>query len=410
MSETVAIIGGGQAAAQAIASLRQQGFDGGIVLVSGEAELPYQRPPLSKAFLAGELERARLLIKPAEFYKQAEVDARLGVRATGLDVAQRQLQLDDGQSLSYDHLVFATGGRPRPLQCPGADHPALHYLRTLADVDAIRERFRPDARMVVIGGGYIGLEVTAIAVKHGLQVTVIEAAPIVLGRVTCPEVAKFYTALHREAGVDIQCDTGVDRIEDEAGVAVVVTTSGERFPADLIIAGIGLLPNVELAESAGLDCDNGIVVDEYCRASVSGADVPGIYSIGDCANHPSAIYQTHLRLESVHNAIEQGKTVAATICGKLKAYDQVPWFWSDQYDIKLQTVGISRGYDAIAVRGDPESKSFAVFYFREKRLIAVDAINRPAEFILARQLIPRQVEISPQRLSDDTISVKELAA
>lgn len=405
MSETVTVIGGGQAASQTVASLRQQGFEGSIVLVASESELPYQRPPLSKAFLAGELERSRLLIKPAEFYRQAEVDIRLGVSATGVNVSERELQLDDGQSLAYDHLVFATGGRPRPLQCQGSDHRALHYLRTLADVDSFREYFRSGARLVVIGGGYIGLEVAAIAVKHALQVTIVEAASIVLGRVTCPEVANFYTGVHREAGVDILCETGVDRIDDENGTTVVVTTSGERLSADLIVAGIGLLPNTELAEAAGIGCDNGIVVDEYCRTSV-----PGVYAAGDCANHPSAIYQTRLRLESVHNAIEQGKTVAATICGKDKPYDQVPWFWSDQYDIKLQTAGINRGYDDIAVRGDPASQSFAVFYIREKRLIAVDAINRPAEFIIARQLIPRQLEISPLRLSDETVPVNKFVA
>lgn len=403
MGESVAIIGGGQAASQTVATLRQQGFAGDLVLVAGEEELPYQRPPLSKAFLAGELERSRLLIKPAEFYQQAEVDVRLGTIAKGVNVAERELQLGDGQSLSYDHLVFATGGRPRPLQCPGVDHPALHYLRTLADVDSMRERFQANARLVVIGGGYIGLEVAAIAVKHDLQVTIIEAAPIVLGRVTCPEVANFYTRLHREAGVIIHCDMGVAEIVDEQGTAVVLTSSGERFPADLVVAGIGLLPNTELAEAAGIDCDNGIVVDEYGRTSK-----PGIYAGGDCANHPSAIYQTRLRLESVHNAIEQAKTIASTICGKDKPYDQVPWFWSDQYDIKLQTAGINRGYEDIAVRGDPDSQSFAVFYLKDKRLIAVDAINRPAEFILGRQLIPRRPEVCPSRLRDESIPVNEL--
>ncbi len=405
MSETVAIIGGGQAGAQAIASLRAGGFTGDIVLLGNEPTLPYQRPPLSKAFLAGELARDRLLLKPAAFYQQSRVDIRLNTAVTGIDRAQQLVTLHSGQSVAYNHLVFATGGRPRPLTCPGADHPALHYLRTLSDVDGIRKRFHTGARLVVIGGGYIGLEVTAIARKHGLQVTVLEFAPIVLGRVTCPEVANFYTDVHRQAGVNIQCNTGVERIEDDNGTAIVVTSSGERLAADLIIAGIGLLPNVELAEAAGVDCNNGIVVDALCRSST-----PGIYAAGDCANHPSALYGTRLRLESVHNAIEQGKTVAATICGKDQPYNQVPWFWSDQYDIKLQTAGICRDYDQIAVRGDPATRSFAVFYLRDNCLIAVDAINRPAEFISARQLIPLQPKICPGRLSDESIPVKDLAA
>ncbi len=405
MSTTVAIIGGGQAGTQTAASLRAQGFTGEIVLLGNEPTLPYQRPPLSKAFLAGELARDRLLLKPAGFYAQSKVDIRLNTTATAIDQTRRLVTLDNGELLTYDHLVFATGGRPRPLTCPGADHSALHYLRTLRDVDRIRERFHAGARLVVIGGGYIGLEVTAIARKNGLQVTVLEFAPIVLGRVTCPEVANFYTDVHRQAGVNIQCNTGVARIEDDNGTAIVVTTTGERLAADLIIAGIGLLPNVELAQSAGVDCHNGIVVDARCRSST-----PGIYAAGDCANHPSALYGTRLRLESVHNAIEQGKTVAATICGKDQPYTQVPWFWSDQYDIKLQTAGISRDYDQIAVRGDPATRSFAVFYLRDNCLIAVDAINRPAEFISARQLIPQRPQICPDRLSDESIPVKELAA
>lgn len=405
MSVTVAVIGGGQAGAQTIASLRAEGFTGNVVLLGDEPTLPYQRPPLSKAFLAGELARDRLLLKPAGFYQQSEVDVRLNTIATGIDHPQRLITLDSGQSVAYDHLVFATGGRPRPLTSPGADHPALHYLRTLSDVDGIRKRFHSGARLVVIGGGYIGLEVTAIARKCGLQVTVLEFAPIVLGRVTCPEVANFYTDIHRQAGVDIHCNTGVEHIEDDNGTAIVVTTTGERLTADLIIAGIGLLPNVELAESAGVDCNNGIIVDAQCRSST-----PGIYAAGDCANHPSILYGTRLRLESVHNAIEQGKTVAAAICGKDKPYNQVPWFWSDQYDIKLQTAGICRDYDQIAVRGDPATRSFAVFYLRDGYLIAVDAINRPVEFITARQLIPRRPQICTQRLSDESIPVKELAA
>lgn len=405
MTETALILGGGQAGAQAAASLRQEGFGGRILLIGAEPLLPYQRPPLSKAFLAGELPRERLLIKPEAFYRQADVEPVLGVAATALDVQARLLTLGDGQQRAFDQLLFATGGRPRQLDCPGADHPRLHYLRTVADVDQMRPAFVAGARLVIIGAGYIGLEVAAVAAKHGLRVTVLEAAPRALARVTSPEVSEFFQRIHAEAGVEIRCNTGVARIEGTADLARVITDDGEGLDAELVLAGIGLLPNVELAQAAGIACDNGILVDELGNTSAA-----GILAAGDCANHPNAIYACRFRLESVHNAIEQAKTAAATMAGKHKPYAQVPWFWSDQYDIKLQTAGMNRGYDRVVVRGDPATRSFAVFYLQANRLLAVDAINRPAEFILARTLIPREGTVDAARLADDAVAVKDLLA
>ena len=315
----------------------------------------------------------------------------------------KRAALSDGQTLVYDHLVFATGGRPRQLSCAGADHPRVHYFRNIADVQAIRPHLQAGARLVLIGGGYIGLEIAAIASKLGLLVTVLEAMPALLARVTCPEVAAFYQREHEQQGVDIRCGAMVDGIEGNAEQLRVITRDGSTFDADLVIAGIGLLPNVELALASGLICDDGILVDELCRASM-----PGVYAAGDCTRHPSSVYGAMLRLESVPNAIEQGKTVAATICGKSKPYRQVPWFWSDQYDIKLQTAGLSRGHDQVVLRGKQESRSFAAFYLRDGRLLAVDAINRPIEFTLSKAWIAERQHMTPERLADETIAPKDL--
>lgn len=405
MTETAFILGGGQAGAQAAASLRQEGFGGRILLAGEEPLPPYQRPPLSKAFLAGELAQERLLIKPEAFYRQHDIELLLGVTATGLDTEAREVRLADGRPYSYDQLLLATGGRPRHLDCPGADHPRLHYLRTVADVERLRQHFRSGARLVVIGAGYIGLEVAAVAAKHGLRVTVLEAAPRVLARVAGVEISAFFARIHAAAGVTIHCDTGVSAIAGGPELALVRTTDGRLLEADLVLAGVGLLPNVELAAAAGITCDNGILVDELGQTSAA-----GVLAAGDCTNHPNAIYGCRWRLESVHNAIEQAKTAAATMAGKPKPYHQAPWFWSDQYDIKLQTAGINRGYEQAVLRGDPATRSFAVFYLKAGRLLAVDAINRPAEFIAARLAIPRAAQVDAERLRDDSLPPQTLLA
>lgn len=401
----VVVVGGGQAAGQVVASLRQEGFIGRIVVVGREPVLPYQRPPLSKAYLVGEVTLERLLLKPRDFYVQADVDLRLGVDVTRIGLADRTLQMEDGSSLAFDSLVLATGSRPRPLNVVGADHPCLFYLRTLADVEAIRPRLTAGARLVLIGGGYIGLEIAAVARRIGLQVSVLEAAPQLLARVTGPEVGAFYGELHREHGVEVRCGVTVTGIEDHGGRPVVVSENAGRLQADLVIAGVGALPNLELARDAGLVCNHGIVVDEHCRTSV-----PGIYAAGDCTEQTSAIYNTQVRLESVPNAIEQARTVAATICGKSRPNRAVPWFWSDQYTVKLQSAGLQRGYDQAVLRGDPATRSFAVFYLRAGRLLAVDAINRSAEFALAKSWIAERRLVERERLADDAVAAKQLVS
>jgi 3-phenylpropionate/trans-cinnamate dioxygenase ferredoxin reductase subunit len=404
MTDTILIAGGGHAAGQTIVSLRQGGFGGRLVMAGEEPYLPYQRPPLSKKFLAGEVEVDRLLLRHGQFYAEHGVDVRLGTRVNRIDRAAQTASLSDGETVAYRALVLATGSQVRRVALPGAELHGVHYLRTIADVEAIREGFRPGASLVVVGAGYIGLEVAAVAVAHGLHVTVVELAERVMARIDAPVVSDFFARVHRDAGVAIRCGTGVSAFRGNGRVRAVVTSGGEELPADLVIVGVGVLPTVDLARDAGLPCENGIVVDEYCRT----AD-PHILAVGDCTNHPNPLLGQRLRLESVHNAQEQAKTAAATILGRLEAYAQVPWFWSDQYDLKLQIVGLSSGADQTVVRGDPDSRTFAAFFLAGGRLTAVYAINSPREFMLSKRLIAAGVRPDPSVLADTGMPFKEIA-
>lgn len=401
----VVVVGGGQAAGQVAASLRQEGFVGRIVLIGSEPLPPYQRPPLSKAYLAGEVPLERLLLKSRDFYVQSDIELQLGVTVTRIRPADRTLEMDDGSSLAFDHLVLATGSRPRSLNVVGADHPRLFYLRTLADARALQPQLVPGARLVLIGGGYIGLEIAAVARGIGLRVHVLEAAAHLLSRVTSPVVAAFYRDLHVQQGVEVRCAAAVARIEDSQGSPVVCIDSGERIEADVVVAGVGALPNLELARDAGLVCNRGVIVDEYCETSV-----PGIYAAGDCSEQPCSIDQRQIRLESVPNAIEQGRTVAAAICGRRQPNRAIPWFWSDQYDVKLQSAGLQRGHEQRVLRGNPSRCSFAVYYLRGPRLLAIDAIDRSAEFALAKTWIANRTELAAERLADESIPIKQIAS
>jgi 3-phenylpropionate/trans-cinnamate dioxygenase ferredoxin reductase subunit len=404
MQHTVVIAGAGQAAGQTIVSLRQGGFAGRIVLVGEEPYLPYQRPPLSKKFLAGELDVARLLLRQEKFYTEHSVDVELGTRVTRIEPGARKLDLSNGNALTYDKLVLATGSRVREVDLPGCRLAGVHYLRTIDDVNRIREQFRPGASLVIVGAGYIGLEVAAVAVNHGLKVTVVELADQVLARVEAQPVSEFMARVHREAGVDIRCKTGIQSFTGQTRLKGVVGSDGVEIPADLAIVGIGILPNLELAQVAGLVCSNGIMVDEYSRTS--DADV---LAVGDCTNHPNALLGRRVRLESVHNAQEQAKTAAATILGRLEPYAQIPWFWSDQYDLKLQIVGFSSRTEQAVIRGEPESRSFAVFFLDAGRLTSVYAINSPREFMLSKKLIALGARPDPALLRDTTVPFKAIA-
>ena len=403
MGERVVIAGAGHGAGQAVATLKQKNFAGEVVLVGDEPWLPYQRPPLSKKYLAGELTVERLLFKPEAFYDQPNFDVRLSTRVTSIDRSERCVATEAGP-IEYDWLILATGSRVRRLMIDGADLDGVHYLRNISDVDRIRTDLAAAQKIVIIGAGYIGLEVAAVARQLGLEVHVIEMADRVMSRVVSPPVSTFFEREHAARGVRLSLSTGLAGFTGEDGRVTGVKTNREDvIAADLIVVGIGIQPNTELAAEAGLEIDNGIVVDDRCRTGDQ-----QIYAIGDCSAHPSRIYGGRIRLESVHNAVEQAKTAAANICGEDAVYDQVPWFWSDQYDIKLQIAGLSDGYDQLVIRGDVSSRSFACLYLADGRLLAVDAVNAPKDFMQSKLLIAAGAKPDPDRLADPDTALKDL--
>ena len=404
-AQRVVLVGAGQAAAACVESLRKRGHTGPIEMVGEESLAPYQRPPLSKKYLSGEMPVERLLLRQREFYDGHGVAMRLGRRAVVLDRAARRVTLDDGSALPYDALVIATGARPRRLSLPGAGLAGVHYLRGVADADALRADARPGSRAVIVGGGYIGLEVAATLRHLGVEVTVLEMADRVMGRVVAEPVSRWYEAQHAAHGVRIVLGARLDGLRgDAAGRVVAVGTSAGEVAADLVVVGIGVLPEDALARDAGLACDNGIVVDERCRT----AD-PAVFAIGDCTNHPSLHYGGRLRLESVDNAVEQGSTAASNLLGIEARHERVPWFWSDQYQHKLVIVGLSQGHDRTVLRGDPTGGAFSCCYLRSGELIAIDTINMAKDHLAARKLIPARMRPDPAKLADASIALKDCA-
>ncbi|HZR36790.1 MAG TPA: FAD-dependent oxidoreductase [Nevskia sp.] len=408
MNETAAlqnilIVGAGQAGGETAAELRKLGYTGGITIVGDEPQVPYRRPPLSKAFLSGAVTEESLYMMPAAGWQKQNVEFIGGVRAQSIDRAGQRLLLADGRSLAYDKLVLATGGRARTLNTPGADKPNVFAVRSIADVRGLHACREAGKRAVIVGGGFIGLEVAAVLTKLGLHVTVLEGLPRVLARVTVPEVSAFFERVHREAGVDLRTGVQIQAFEGGDRVEQVLLADGARIAADFVVAGIGQLPNVELAQAAGLAVDNGIVVDEYARTND-----PHIYAAGDCANHPNAFFGCRLRLESVQNAMEHGRAVAHNLLGKPTIYNVVPWFWSDQYDLKLQMVGLSGGFDRMVVRGDFNSRAFAAFYLKDGRLIAADTVGRPQDFMFAKKLVAVRAAVDAAQLADEAVPLKSL--
>ena len=399
----VVIIGASHAAAEAIASLRKFGWTGGIVLIGDETSLPYQRPPLSKAYYKGDVSAEKLLLRPESFYQKNEVELRLGKRATSINRELKQVSLDDGELINYRHLILATGTRARKLSVDGAEHKSIHYLRSKCDVDNIKAGLKTESKLLIVGAGYIGLEVAASAVKQGIKVTVLETMARVLARVTSPEVSRFYQELHKQEGVEIRLNTALNTVEQNQNGLTAICASGEQIEFDSAIIGIGVLPNIELAKEAGLNCDNGIVVNQYTQTNDE-----HIYAIGDCSMHHNILYDRDIRLESVPNAVEQAKVAASNICEKPLIYNQLPWFWSDQYDVKLQTAGLFQGYDQVVIRGDVDNRKFAAFYLKEGTLIAVDALNSAAEFMLSKKLIQNKASPSAELLANPEISLKTL--
>lgn len=401
----IIIVGAGQAGGEAAQRLRQSGFDGDITLIGEEPTPPYQRPPLSKTYLSGELPIDRLLLRPANIYADENISLLTPLRAVWIDRTNKRVRVEGGRELPYDALVLATGARPRKLPLVGADLPGSHVLRTAADVDAIRSEFSPGAKLVIVGAGYIGLEVAAVARKGGLDVTVIEAAVRPLARVTSPEVAGFFLDEHTKHGVRFVLGGQPALIKGKERVTGVALADGGEVAADLVIAGIGVTPETSLAQLSNINVENGIVTDAQCRTSD-----PSIFAIGDCASRPMQHYGDKIvRLESVHSAIEGAKIVAATVMGQTHAIE-APWFWSDQYDLKLQIAGLFQGYDRLVLRGVMADRAFAAFYYKGQNLIAVDAVNRSAEYLGAKMLIQTGRTLAPEVIADTSRPMKELVA
>jgi 3-phenylpropionate/trans-cinnamate dioxygenase ferredoxin reductase subunit len=405
MTDTTVIVGAGQTGGDLATALRQLGYEGRIVLVGEEPVPPYRRPPLSKAYLSGEVEEEALLIRPRATYEKQNIELRTGCRVVSIDREGHAVSLEGGERIPYTKLVLATGGRARRLNLPGADKPNVHYVRTIEDIRRLREQFKPGQRLVVIGGGYIGLEAASVGIKKELRVTVVEALPRLLARVTGPEMSGYYCAVHRRHGVDVRLGAGVQALEGDELVDTVVLSDGSRLPADLVIVGIGLIPNVELAAQAGLAVDNGVVVDSFAQTSD-----PDILAAGDCANHEHGFLGRRVRLESVPSASEQARVAAATICGQRLPHEGVPWFWSDQYHLKLQMVGLSEGYEQVVLRGAPETDSFSAFYLRDGVVIAVDTVNRPRDFMAGKKMVAARLRVAPGDLADEAVELKALVS
>lgn len=406
-SSDVLIVGAGQAAAQAAISLRMANFTGTITMVGAEAVPPYERPPLSKDYLAGEKEASRLLLRPEAFWADKNVTLHLGTRVVAVNPEARTVTTDAGEHLGYGDLIWAAGGSPRPLPLLGADSHNVHMIRTIADVDALRADLEGGGPVVIIGGGYIGLEAAAVLVKQGHKVTLLEALPRVLARVAGETVSRFYEEEHRAHGVDLRLSAAIEALETNAGrVTAVRLAGGERLPAAAVIVGIGLVPSVEPLLDAGASGGNGVDVDAFCRTAL-----PHVYAIGDCAAHESRFAEgARIRLESVQNAVDQAKTAVGAILGNPQPYTATPWFWSNQYDLRLQTVGLSTGHDATVLRGEPSARSFSLIYLKGGRVIALDCISAAKDFIQGRALVEKGAVIDPARLADAGTPLKELLA
>jgi 3-phenylpropionate/trans-cinnamate dioxygenase ferredoxin reductase component len=405
MQPGTVIVGTGQAGFQTAASLREEGYAETITLIGDEPHLPYQRPPLSKAFPLDKQDFDSVELRPAKFYEDHRIELLAGNRVTAIERPERIVRLASGSRIPYQNLVLAVGARNRLLPVKGADLDGVLYLRTLDEAVAVRERLKEAAQIVVIGGGFIGLELAAVASLLGKSVTVVEALPRLMSRVVAPVISEFFRELHQSNGVKILCGASVSEIAGAGGkVQKVLLGDGAALPADLVFVGIGVAPNAELARDAGLATANGIAANEYLETS--DADV---FAIGDCAEHPCVFANARVRLESVQNAADQAQSVATTIAGHRSPYRALPWFWTDQFDVKLQMAGISHGHDRIVTRGNAESRKLSVFYFKAERLVAIDSINRPVDHIIGRKLIAAGTAVTPEQAADESVDLKKLA-
>jgi 3-phenylpropionate/trans-cinnamate dioxygenase ferredoxin reductase subunit len=398
------IIGAGQAGFQVAASLRAEGYQEPVTLIGDEPHIPYQRPPLSKAFLMGKENVESIELRPRVFFRDHNIDLLTGETVVSIERAEQRVKLASGGCIPYQKLVLAVGARNRMLLAPGAEFDGVFYLRSLDEATALKERLEDAKEIVVIGGGFIGLEVAAVASSLGKSVTVLEALPRLMSRAVAPIISDFYRELHTDRGVNIACCCAVSEILGSGGkVRAVRLKDGALHPADLVLVGIGVIPNSELARDAGLVVGNGVAVDENLRTGDE-----DIYAVGDCAEHPNPFAGARIRLESVQNAADQAQYVAGKITGRAGDYNAVPWFWTDQFEIKLQMAGISEGHDRIATRGNRENRTLSVFYFKANRLIAIDSINRPVDHIVGRKLLATRVPLTPEQAGDESVDLRKV--
>ena len=401
--ENLVVIGAGQSAIQCITSLKKEGYEGSITLVGEEEHLPYQRPPLSKGFLDDSVNKERLYFKKLDFFTENKIQLKLGISATSVDIENNLVNLSDEDKLHFDKLVFATGSRVRLLDFPGNDLDNIHYLRGLDDAENIKKGLEKSKHLVVIGAGYIGLEVAAIASEKGVKVSIVEMADRVMSRTVDPQISDYYLNLHQNNGVKFKFNTSLEEIKGQGQVESVMCSDGTSINADMVIIGAGVIPNTEIAQNSGVSCENGILVDEFGRTNFK-----NVFACGDCTSHPNKLLNMQLRLESVHNAMEQSKAVAMSVLDKPAEYSQIPWFWSDQYDHKLQIVGISGSHDTVTMRGSTDASKFMLFYTRGEELVAVDAVNNPKDFLICRKLVANKVKIKTDMISDLNLNLNDL--
>ncbi len=401
--DKIVIAGAGQAAIQSAVSLRKFGYEGSITIIGEESHPPYQRPPLSKDYLLGKTQLDRVHLKKETFYEENKIELIINTRVESIDRKRKTVSLSNKENLDYGKLIIAAGSRVRKLDVPGVDKNGIHYLRGLDDANALKENLKEGKKLVIVGAGYIGLEVAAVAASLKIETSVIDIADRVMSRTVDPLISDYYHSLHENNGVNIHLKHGLKSITGKGNVEKVFCTNNLELDADIVVIGAGVIPNDELALTAGLTCENGIVVNEFGQT-----EDKNIYACGDCTNHPNKILGRKLRLESVHNAMEQSKAVASSIMGLKEPYNQVPWFWSDQYDHKLQIVGLSGDHDEVIMRGSKSEQSFLLFYLKDKEIIAVNAINSSKEFLISKKLVANKVRISSDIISDQSSNLNEL--
>jgi 3-phenylpropionate/trans-cinnamate dioxygenase ferredoxin reductase subunit len=401
--DKIVIAGAGQAAIQSAVSLRKFGYEGSITIIGEESHPPYQRPPLSKDYLLGKTQLDRVHLKKEAFYAENKIELIINTKVESIDRKEKMVSLSNKENLAYGKLIIAVGSRVRKLDVPGVNKNGIHYLRGLDDANSLKENLKEGKKLVIVGAGYIGLEVAAVAASLKIETSVIDIADRVMSRTVDPLISDYYHSLHENNGVNIHLEHGLKSITGKRNVEKVFCTNNLELDADIVVIGAGVIPNDELASTAGLTCENGIVVNEFGQT-----EDENIYACGDCTNHPNKILGRKLRLESVHNAMEQSKAVASSITGLEEPYNQVPWFWSDQYDHKLQIVGLSGDHDEVIMRGSQSEQSFLLFYLKNKEIIAVNAINSSKEFLISKKLVENKVIISSDIISDQSVQLNDL--